>query len=67
MVTSCPSLSGASKQPFSGAPQPSSGIVTAGAYSQVLQHLLQESRLEIPALVTVQFSQDPKVAEVVGH
>jgi hypothetical protein len=33
----------------------------------MLLHLLQESRLEVVALVTVQFSLDPEVAEEVGH
>jgi hypothetical protein len=34
------------------------------AYSQALQHLQQESRVKIPVLVIVQFSQDPTAAEV---
>jgi hypothetical protein len=35
------------------------------SYSEALQQLLHEPRLEVQALFTVQLSQDPKAAEEV--
>jgi hypothetical protein len=37
------------------------------ADSEVLLHFLQESWVKVPALVAVQFPQDPEVAEEAIH